>query len=248
MLDEAACPLVHSLPWTSHQWWGNKCLSWTAGWSAVGCLRVVWSLLWPEVSTGRRINIECSHSSWSSDAQLASKQTLETSNQLWLACSCCSWNDQSEWCGTILHLEMITNNVVCYQLLPLEPFGICCSCCRLRYVLQVLPGDERWIFLEVGVFHACHRPIMIIFVLFRLRKCSSILAYKHPILNPHLIFFILISFLENNSLIISNIYGQYLLFVFLAYHMNMKDSKLFFSFPNNDIMEILLLHLIWIWM
>ena len=31
---------------------------------------------------GVAINIECSHSSWSSDAQLASKQKLETSNQV----------------------------------------------------------------------------------------------------------------------------------------------------------------------
>ena len=31
---------------------------------------------------GVAINIECSHSSWSSDAQLTSKQKLETSNQV----------------------------------------------------------------------------------------------------------------------------------------------------------------------
>ena len=62
----------------------------------------------------------------------------------------------------------------------------------------------------------------------RLRKCSSILAYKHPVLNPwihHLIFIILISSLEN-KFIISNNYGQYLLLYF--FHESFK--VVFFHF------------------
>ena len=71
------------------------------------------------------------------------------------------------------------------------------------------------------------------------------LAYKHPVLNPwihHLIFFILISFLE----IISNNYEQYLLLlIFSISYEHEGFNAVVFSFPNND-MEVLLLHLIWI--
>ena len=81
---------------------------------------------------------------------------------------------------------------------------------------------------------------------------TGIASYKHPVLNPwihHLIFFILISFLENNSyynIIISNNYGQYLLLLmFSISHEHESFNVFFYSFPNND-MVVLLLQLIWI--
>ena len=156
-----------------------------------------------EVSTGSG---GCSHQHWMQPLQLEQWRTVGQQAEAWdiessMTCLFLLFLKWSVW--VVWHDLASWNDHKCYQLLSLEPFGICCSCCRLRYVLQVLPGDERWQFVEVGVCHACQRPIMIIFVLFRLRKCSSILAYKHPVLNPwihHLIFFILISFLENKLL------------------------------------------------